>query len=232
MKSSSPANATISSSFSRMVTRLSPWIEPLRYTFSRPVMSEWKPAPSSSSEPTRPPTATRPDVGLTIPESKRRSVVLPEPLRPTSPTALPGSTPNVMSRSAQTSEPRAWRRANSRSLSARLSRGYTRKLRAACSTRISPDLIRPPSHRRRYRQGAPDDPRKRAHEDRIVVRHLDPLESQPELPCELLRLDVEIPADLEMVGNKADRADEHPVDALLVQRPQVVEDVRAEPGLA
>ena len=60
----------------------------------------------------RPPTATRPDVGLTIPESRRRSVVLPEPLRPTSPTALPGSTPNETSRSAQTSEPRACRRAN------------------------------------------------------------------------------------------------------------------------
>ena len=33
-----------------------------------------------------------PDVGLMIPESRRRSVVLPEPLRPTRPIALPGST--------------------------------------------------------------------------------------------------------------------------------------------
>jgi hypothetical protein len=71
----------------------------------------------------RPPTATLPAVGFTIPDSRRRSVVFPEPLRPTSPTALPGSTSNETSRSAQTSEPRVCRRAKSRSLSARLSRG-------------------------------------------------------------------------------------------------------------
>ena len=40
---------------------------PLRKTFSRPEKSGWKPAPSSSSEPTRPPTATRPSRGLDDP---------------------------------------------------------------------------------------------------------------------------------------------------------------------
>ena len=35
-------------------------MEPFRKTFSRPVKSGWKPAPSSSSEPTRPPTSTLP----------------------------------------------------------------------------------------------------------------------------------------------------------------------------
>ena len=40
----------------------------------------------------RPPASTRPEVGLMIPETRRSSVDLPEPFRPTSPTASPGST--------------------------------------------------------------------------------------------------------------------------------------------
>ncbi len=176
----------------------------------------------------RPPTARRPDVGLTIPESRRSSVVLPDPFRPTRPTALPGSTPNETSRNAQTSEPRACRRANRRSFSARLSRGIHAE---AARDVLDEDL--PCLHAGdRTARCAPDDPGKRPHESRIVVRHLDPLEPQPELLRELDCLDVEIPADLEMVRDEPDGADEHRLDALLVQRAQVIEDVGAEPRLA
>ena len=76
---------------------------PFRKTFSRPEKSGWKPAPSSSSEPIRPPTATLPEVGLMIPATNRSSVDLPEPLRPTSPTASPGSIASETSSSACTS---------------------------------------------------------------------------------------------------------------------------------
>ena len=123
MNSSRPAKATISSNCSRMYVFFRPRIEPLRKTFSRPVKSGWKPAPSSSSEATLPPTSALPDVGLMIPESRRSSVVLPEPLRPTSPTALPGSTANETSRSAHTSVARPRPRASARFFSERDSRG-------------------------------------------------------------------------------------------------------------
>ena len=101
--SSSSAKATISSKRSWICRRRRPWSEPLRYTFSRPVKSGWKPAPSSSSEPIRPPAATCPLVGLMIPATMRSSVVLPEPLRPISPTASPGATASETSCSAWTS---------------------------------------------------------------------------------------------------------------------------------
>ena len=89
----------------------SPWNAPFRYTFSRPVKSGWKPAPSSSSEPIRPLAAIRPEVGLKMPETSFKRVVLPEPLRPTRPSASPGATSKETSRSAQTSLVAARRRA-------------------------------------------------------------------------------------------------------------------------
>ena len=55
---------------------------------------------------------------------------------------------------------------------------------------------------------------------------------EAELRRALLRLDVEVPPDLEVVGDEADRRDEHVADAVGGERVQVVEDVRAEPGLA
>ena len=71
----------------------------------------------------RPPTSTEPEVGLMIPERSRSSVVFPEPLRPTRPTALPGATENEMSRSAQTSLPWMRPREKTTSFSVRCSRG-------------------------------------------------------------------------------------------------------------
>ncbi len=78
----------------------------------------------------------------------------------------------------------------------------------------------------------PDDPRKDGDEGGVVVRHLGPLEPQAELLGLLARLGVEVPADLEVVGDEADRRDEDVGRALRVERLEVVEDVGAEPGLA
>jgi hypothetical protein len=86
-------------------------------TFSRPVKSGWKPAPSSSSEATLPPTSRWPLEGRKIPAIRRSSVVLPEPLRPITPTASPGSIENEASRTAQTSVLRRCLRRNTASFS-------------------------------------------------------------------------------------------------------------------
>ena len=60
MACSSSAKATISSKRSRIRARPRPWRAPFSSTFSRPVKSGWDPAPSSRSDPIRPPAATRP----------------------------------------------------------------------------------------------------------------------------------------------------------------------------
>src|SRR5439155_13014008 len=52
-----------------------------------------------------------------------------------------------------------------------------------------------------------------------------------ELSGQLRRLVVQVPADLEVVGDEPDRADQHVPNALRVKFPQVVEDVGPEPGL-
>ena len=51
--------------------------------FSRPEISGWKPAPSSSRAASRPATAISPFVGLRIPARSFSSVDLPEPFAPT-----------------------------------------------------------------------------------------------------------------------------------------------------
>ena len=58
-----------------------------------------------------------------IPEITRSSVVLPEPLRPTSPTASPGSTVSETSRSACTSRTPSRPRETKTSLSVRCAFG-------------------------------------------------------------------------------------------------------------
>ena len=90
MKRSSSAKATISSIDSRMRARERPWIDPFRYTFSRPVKSGWKPAPSSSSEPMRPPTATRPEDRLEDPGEETQQGRLARAVAPDEPERLPG----------------------------------------------------------------------------------------------------------------------------------------------
>ena len=78
----------------------------------------------------------------------------------------------------------------------------------------------------------PDEPGEHADEGGVGVRQLDPIELEPELGRTLLRLDVEVPPDLEVVGDEADRRDEHLADAVGGERIQVLENVRAEPRLA
>ena len=58
------------------------------------------------------------------------------------------------------------------------------------------------------------------------------LQRHSELARPVLRLDVDVPADLEVVRDEADRAHEHVAHAARVEVVEVVEDVRAEPRLA
>ena len=60
--------------------------------FSRPEISGWNPAPSSSSAASLPVTDTSPEVGCTIPARSFKSVDLPEPLAPMTPTISPRAT--------------------------------------------------------------------------------------------------------------------------------------------
>ena len=61
------ANAMISSRFASISRGERPSSAAARSMFARPVYSGWKPEPSSSSAPTRPPTATVPRVGSMTP---------------------------------------------------------------------------------------------------------------------------------------------------------------------
>ncbi len=101
MKRSISAKATISSNLRLISARLMPRMAPLRKMFSRPVRSSWKPVPTSSSEPIRPVTSTKPVVGSVICESTFSRVDLPAPLRPMMPTTSPAATSNDTSSSAQ-----------------------------------------------------------------------------------------------------------------------------------
>ena len=62
---------------------------PLMKTFSRPEISGWKPAPSSINAEIRPLTTTVPDVGFVMPATSLSIVLLPEPLRPITPSVRP-----------------------------------------------------------------------------------------------------------------------------------------------
>src|SRR5436190_4877350 len=101
MKRSISAKATISSNFDLISARLIPRIPPFRKMFSRPVSSGWKPVPTSSSAPTWPFSSATPSVGAVTRERTFSSVVLPAPLRPTTPSTSPCSTSSDTSRSAQ-----------------------------------------------------------------------------------------------------------------------------------
>ena len=68
MKSPIPAKAWMTGMRSSVSSRVIPITMPYNSTFSRPVNSGLKPAPSSSSDEIRPFTATRPVVGPMIPE--------------------------------------------------------------------------------------------------------------------------------------------------------------------
>ena len=165
-----------------------------------------------------------------IPATSRSSVVLPEPLRPTRPTASPGSTANETSRSAQTSvaaEPAAGdehvlqrpRRASGR-------RG---SVRSASSTRISPGFT-PPTVARSSRRDERRRARARTRARRSASRSAS--NSRPSSSRALRRLDVEVPrisrwSETKPTGQTSTRS-----TPCAVQRVEVVEDVRPEPRLA
>ena len=81
--------------------RVIPRIAPFMKMFSRPVSSAWKPVPTSSRLATRPRSRIRPSVGGVIRESSFSSVLLPAPLRPTTPITSPSATVKEIPRSAQ-----------------------------------------------------------------------------------------------------------------------------------
>src|SRR6185437_6417906 len=72
-----------------------------RSMLASPVYSGWKPEPSSRSAPTRPFTSTMPRVGLMTPAMILRSVDLPAPFSPITPSDSPRSIANDTSSSAR-----------------------------------------------------------------------------------------------------------------------------------
>ena len=163
---------------------------PFRKTFSRPLKSGWKPAPSSSSEPIRPPTSTRARRRLDDPgdqPQQRRlagAVAADEPDR----LARLDGERHVLERLHVL---RLGAAAEDEQLlqAARLVRVDAEAARDP----VDPDLARLHAFRR-YSGRAPDEPREHANEGGIGVRQLDPVEREPELRRALLRLDVEVPA--------------------------------------
>jgi energy-coupling factor transporter ATP-binding protein EcfA2 len=93
--------AEIDRKFDEIVALFMPRMAPFKYVFSRPLRSSWKPVPTSSSDPIRPVTSTKPVVGSVICDSTFKSVDLPAPLRPMMPTTSPAATSNDTSLSAQ-----------------------------------------------------------------------------------------------------------------------------------
>ena len=103
------------------------------------------PAPRIST----PPNHTPPAPQGSSPDIARSSVVFPDPLRPTRPSASPGSARSETSRSACTSVPRARPRATTMSFSVRVGCDETRK---CCETRST--MMRPGSTRAQFDAGA------------------------------------------------------------------------------
>ena len=134
-----------------------------------------------------------------IPEISRSSVVLPEPLRPTSPTAPPGSIRKETSFSATTSVGRERRAGDDRVLQpARLARVHPEAARRTLRDDLTawmhaPRVPRGPAparsvavfrvsgSRRRRSDASACASREHGDEARIGVRHLDATELEPEL---------------------------------------------------
>ncbi len=100
MKSPSSANSVISSYFAITSSRVRPVARPPSTTFSRPVRSFLNPTPRARRVLTRPRTSTFPSVGGRMPAIARRSVDLPAPFTPTTPSTWPCGTSKETSRTA------------------------------------------------------------------------------------------------------------------------------------
>ena len=103
MKSPISAKRSISARRASVSRRAKPISEAFMKTFSKPVNSGLKPAPSSSSAATRPATQTLPCVGSSVPVTICKSVDLPLPFGPTIPVVVPRAISKLTPRSAQNS---------------------------------------------------------------------------------------------------------------------------------
>ena len=113
-------------------------------------------------------------------------------------------------------------------MSVRFLCGLTRKRRLTPSATIWPGSI---TSRVLKRPLGPARPaRGRTRDRRSGTR--SGRRSSPSSAARSLRLDVEVPEDLEMVGDEPDRADEDALHATGMESVELVEDVRAEPRLA
>ncbi len=101
IKSPSSEKAVISSMRARTSASVWPNRTPLMMIFSVPVMSGWKPAPSSSRGVFLPLTSMLPFVGRATPKSSERSVLFPAPFLPITPRHSPFLTEKLTPFSAQ-----------------------------------------------------------------------------------------------------------------------------------
>ena len=170
-----------------------------------------------------------PEVGLMIPAIRLSSVVLPEPLRPTGRPPRPDRPRAKRPCRAQTSVAASRLRATTLSLSVRDRLRVDAEVPAGM---FDADLTRVHAVDGTAPRAARTIATSTRDEGRVVVRHLDPPEPQSSPPAPARRLGVEIPTDLEVVGDEPDRADENLLDPLFLPSvDQVVEDVGAEPRL-
>ena len=116
-----PENSMMAGSRLFTSARDMPSIMPLMIAFSRPVISGWKPAPSSIRAVALPATSTVPVVGRRMPATSLSRVDLPEPLGPITATVSPRATSRSTSASAMNPEPDRCRRHSSPWSSAPLS---------------------------------------------------------------------------------------------------------------
>src|ERR1051325_7464997 len=72
----------------------------------------------------------------------------------------------------------------------------------------------------------------RTDERRVVVERLNAIQLEPELAGPLAGLDVEVPQDLQVVRDEADRRDEHLPHALRIKAIELLEHIGPQPRLA
>ena len=159
-----------------------------------------------------------------IPAISRSNVDLPEPLRPTSPTASPGSIASETPSSACVLRARAAAADEELLETARL----VRMDAEAARDPVDPDLAC--VHLQTVPRRAADQACEHADERRVGVRKLDQ-RAGSQLARALAGLDVEVPADLEVIGDEADGAEEDVAHVGGGELVQVHEDVGAEPRL-
>ena len=164
-----------------------------------------------------------------IPAISRSRVDLPEPLRPTRPTASPGSIATDTSRSAQTSDASRAPAQHEELLQRPRLPGVDAE---AARDAVGADLAGVHAADGTA-SGPPDEPGEHAHERGIGVRHLDPAQPEPELaapaPRRLVSMSQRISRWSETKPTGQRRTSLHPAPGQLVE---MVEDVRAEPRLA